>query len=88
MDGQYTDLRGWAEQCGLSGWGKNTTEWRVGLGGVKNIHHVFVQYATDNDVWGTVSFNLIYSFNLTKCIIYTTIIELADGDKHTLRVFY
>ena len=58
MDGQYTDLREGAGQCASSGWRQRTAEWRVDLEGVKNIHHVFVQYATDNDVWGTVSFNL------------------------------
>nr|XP_022310878.1 uncharacterized protein LOC111116169 [Crassostrea virginica] len=50
VDGQYTDLDVWAGQC-ASGWGQRTAEWRVDLGGVKNIHHVFVQFATDNKVW-------------------------------------
>ena len=61
MDGQYTDLRWWAGQCAESDWGHRTTEWRVDLGGGKNIHHVFVQYATHNEVWGTLSYNLIHS---------------------------
>ena len=60
VDGQYTNLGEWAGQCAASEWGQ-TAEWRVDLEGVKNIHHVFVQYATENDVWGTLSFNLIYS---------------------------
>ena len=61
VDGQYTDLLGWAGQCAASYEGERTAEWRVDLGGVKNIHHVFVQYATHNDLWGTVYFNLIHS---------------------------
>ena len=60
VDGQYTDLRWRAGQCAASDWGQ-TAEWRVDLGGKKNIHHVFVQYATHNYVWGTVSFNFIHS---------------------------
>ena len=60
VDGQYTDLRWWAGQCAESREGQ-TAEWRVDLGGVKNIHHVFLQYATHNVVWGTASFNLINS---------------------------
>ena len=61
MDGQYTDLREWAGQCAASDVGQSKAEWRVDLGGVKNIHHVFVQYATENDLWGTLSYNLIHS---------------------------
>ena len=61
VDGQYTDLHGWTGPCAVSeDWGQSKAEWRVDLEGVKNIHHVFVQYATENDVWGTLSFNLIY----------------------------
>ena len=61
VDGQYTDLHEWAGHCAMSSGGQRTAEWRVDLGGVKNIHHVFVQFATDNDVWGTLSYNLIHS---------------------------
>ena len=63
VDGQYTDLRGWAGQCAASDEGQ-TAEWRVDLGEVKNIHHVFVQFATHNTVWGTVSYYLIHSIIL------------------------
>ena len=68
VDGQYTDLRGWAGQCAASEggqtvslWGLSTAKWLVDLGGVKNIHHLFVQFATNNNVWGTVSFIVIHS---------------------------
>ena len=60
VDGQYTDLRWRAGQCAAS-YGGQRAEWRVDLGGVKNIHHVFLRYATYNDLWGTLSFNLIHS---------------------------
>ena len=61
VDGQCTHLRWDGGQCAVSDWGESTAEWRVDLGGVKNIHHDFVQYATHNDVWGTVYYNLILS---------------------------
>ena len=61
LDGKSTNLGEWAGQCAASEWGQRTAEWRVDLGGVKNIHHVFLQYATANRVWGTASFNLIHS---------------------------
>ena len=61
MDGRYTDLAWNGEQCAASG-GEQTAEWGVDLGGLKNIHHVFIQYMTDNIVWGMVSFKLIHSY--------------------------
>ena len=60
MDGRYTDLSVSGGQCAVSVFGP-TVEWRVDLGGVKYIHHVFIQYATGNKVWGIVSFKLIHS---------------------------
>ena len=61
VDGQYTNLRWRAGQCAASDWKQRTAEWRVDLGGVKNIHHVFLQYATNHEQWGTLSYNLIHS---------------------------
>ena len=63
VDGQYTDLYEGTGQCASSEWGQ-TQEWRVDLGGVKNNHHVFLQYATNNDPWGTLSYNLIHSIKV------------------------
>ena len=60
VDGRYTNLSVRGGQCASSDGGR-TDEWRVDLGGVKNIHHVFLQYMTGNDVWGIVSFKLINS---------------------------
>ena len=76
VDARYTDLRYNRRQCAISEWKQRTAEWWLDLGGVKYIHHVFIQYMTGNRVWGIVSFKLIDSFNLTRCIIYRTIIEL------------
>ena len=61
VDGQYTNLGEWAGQCAVSDVIQRTAEWRVDLGGIKNIYHVFLQYATAKRVWGTVSFKSIHS---------------------------
>ncbi|XP_078330375.1 uncharacterized protein LOC144624445 [Crassostrea virginica] len=51
VDGQCTDLAWNGGQCALSEWGQ-TAEWRVDLGAVRSIHHIVIQYATGNRVWG------------------------------------
>ena len=73
VDGQYTDLRYDEGQCAASVWFQITAEWRVDLGGVKYIHHVFIQHVMGNSVWGIVSFKLIHSilFNQMYFIHYS-----------------
>ncbi|XP_078328778.1 uncharacterized protein LOC144623818 [Crassostrea virginica] len=60
VEGRYTDLSRFSEQCARSNL-ERTAEWWVDLGGVKIIHHVFIQYNTDMGVWGIVSYKLIHS---------------------------
>ena len=61
VDGRYTDLWYGGGQCAVSGVVQTTAEWRVDLGEVKYIHHVFIQYVTNNKVWGIVFIKLIHS---------------------------
>ncbi|XP_078330381.1 uncharacterized protein LOC144624450 [Crassostrea virginica] len=50
VDGRYTDLRWRGGQCAVSV-GHQTAEWRVDLGALLNIHHIVIQYVTENEVW-------------------------------------
>ncbi|XP_078328585.1 uncharacterized protein LOC111112273 isoform X2 [Crassostrea virginica] len=56
VDGWYTDLNFLRGQCAVSKYEQTNAEWRVDLGAVKSIHHVFIQYATDNIVWDKDNF--------------------------------
>ncbi|XP_078328497.1 uncharacterized protein LOC144623748 [Crassostrea virginica] len=51
VDGKDTDLAWDGGQCAASDGWKTTAEWRVDLGGVRSIHHIVIQYATNNRVW-------------------------------------
>nr|XP_022309926.1 multiple epidermal growth factor-like domains protein 6 [Crassostrea virginica] len=59
VDGQYTGL------CAVSDWGHTTVEWRVDLGGVKNIHHVLIHHDNDLVPWLFLGFS-VYISNTTN----------------------
>lgn len=52
-DGEKHDLSQGGGQCAVSRNGKATAEWRLDLESVQRIHHISIQYATGNRIWGT-----------------------------------
>ena len=61
VDGRYTDLAWDGGQCAVS-YGRQTAEWRVDLGEVKNIHHVLIHPVKSKSILGIMYFKITYYY--------------------------
>ncbi|XP_078330489.1 uncharacterized protein LOC144624521 [Crassostrea virginica] len=73
VDGRYSDMSYFdGKQCAISAYSKRTAEWWVDLGRLVSIHHVFIQYLTNNEPWELSQFPstflgfFLYVSNTTK----------------------
>lgn len=62
VDGQKSNLTVFGGECTASAYEKPTAEWRVDLGTVLSIHHILIQYATNDEVWGEICSGEKYCF--------------------------
>lgn len=73
VDGNKSNLAEFGGECTGSEYGKLTAEWRVDLGKILSIHHIFIQYATSISEWGKIFSLNSFFLGLLKTKIMTCV---------------
>lgn len=72
VDGKRSNLHWYGGECSVSAINESTVEWRVDLGEVLSIHHIFIQYATNNQEWSEqFSTDLFFSVYEKRATAYS-----------------
>ena len=72
VDGRKENLSPWGGDCVLSG-RSETAEWRVDLKSVLSIHHILIQHAQNNRVWGMYFCFLLFLTLIAICIHFFSV---------------
>nr|XP_022289949.1 uncharacterized protein LOC111101657 [Crassostrea virginica]XP_022289950.1 uncharacterized protein LOC111101657 [Crassostrea virginica] len=76
VDGRKSSLSLYGDEC-VTSQPKNISEWRVDLGDVLSIHHISIQFATDNKFWNKDNDLTKYFLGFSVYLSNTT--ERDDG---------